>query len=1027
MNVSKQNHGIPSINKIIINKKECYISIDDIPLSAQALTALMLSKKTKFLLWIARDIHEMEKLHETINTFNTDYTSIYSLKPFCHDPVIIGDHIRFLNEMKQNKKFIIITNRLALNNNLPSLEQAKSALINLTVNDQIQPNDLISWMINNGYKNEIEVYTQGSFSRRGGIIDCWSAGALHPVRIEFFDDTIESIRIFNSQTQCSLEKINNLNISAINIPQENGVTILDYISLNKIIVNHPEFTEKSDVINSGFSYFNTKLKPIGINFSPFAAEDSRKKFIQEICLKKLKNNDIYFYFETSGTRKRFCNLYKNIEGFNKINIRQGVIYESSFNHLKNEIIISEHDFYQYSGYRNRKSRITKHYNKQERVSEVSDIQPGDYVVHVEYGVGKYLGIVETKSNNRNIESLCIEYANENKIYLAVNQAHLLTRYKGTNKKSPKISTLGSKKWINDRNNTEISVKDLASLLLETQANRKTKKGFKFAADCPLQIEFEKSFPYQETEDQITACKELKSDMEKRLPMDRLLCGDVGFGKTEVAMRCAFKAFMNGKQIAVLVPTTILAQQHYYSFIERMAPYTVNIEMISRFRSKQQQKKILMDVNNGIINILIGTHRILSKDVNFKDLGLVIIDEEQRFGVKAKEKLKLIRSQIDIITMSATPIPRTLYMGLTGVRDLSTISTAPQKRQPIETSVKQYNKTEIKKYIEREIERNGQVFYLHNRVKSIYNVEEKLKKLLPNIRIAVAHGQMHENELSQIMQKFIERYYDVLICTTIIENGVDIPNCNTIIIENADKFGLSELYQLRGRVGRSTNKAFAYFMLSEESIINNIANDRMEAIKRYSGLGSGLSLAIRDLEIRGSGNMLGSKQSGHISAVGFDLYCQLLKRTIAILKGKNPPPLINVSIQIDFLDFSPSSNNQNNGAFIPYSYIEDENIRLRVYQKLSALSDKKEILILKKEIKDRFGKIPFPLTRLLLISELRIISSHKKIKTINVKKLQIIITHKSGYIMKNNHHLLLEKQKPTALLRQLNKKISEITI
>ena len=1025
MNVTNQNQSMPSTNEIIINKNYSYFSMLDTPLSSQALTALVLSKQTSSLLWITENISEMEKLYENINTFNSNNTSIYLLRPFCHDPVIIGENIRLLNKLKKNNKLIIITCISALQNNLPKLENVEKSLVNLNLKTYILLDDLIKWLIKNGYKNQIEVYSQGEFSHRGGIIDCWPTGNFHPVRIEFFDDKIESIRIFNSQTQCSLEKINEIEISAVNITQSDCVSIIEYLPSDKIIVNHPEFNQKAEIINHDFKFYDTKLKPIGINFSPLEAEKNRRKFVENLCFNDIKNNKIFFYFETLGTKNRFKELYKDINNFEKINIRKGVVFESSINCEKSEIIICENDFYKYNNYRSFQSKYLKHYKKQERISEAADIQPGDYVVHVEYGVGKYLGIVETRSNKKNIECLCIEYANKTKIYLQVTQAHLLTRYKGTNKKTPKPHILGSKKWIKDRDNAESSAKDLAAILLENQAKRKTEAGYKYGDDCPLQIEFESSFPYQETDDQLNACKELKNDMQKKIPMDRLLCGDVGFGKTEVAMRCAFKAIMNDKQVAVLVPTTILAQQHFYTFTERMAPFSINIEMISRFRSKKQQKDILTNIQSGKIDLLIGTHRILSNDVKFNDLGLVIIDEEQRFGVKAKEKLKMIASKTDVITMSATPIPRTLYMGLTGVRDFSTISSAPQKRQPIETLIKVYKESEIIKHVDREIKRNGQVFYLHNRVKSIYSVEYKLRKLFPNLKIAIAHGQMNEYELSKIMENFINKSFDILICTTIIENGVDIPNCNTIIIDNADKFGLSELYQLRGRVGRSSNKAFAYLILSETSQINNVAKDRMNAIQRYSGLGSGLRLATRDLEIRGAGNILGSKQSGHISAVGFDLYCQLLKRTIAILKGDVPPPIIDVSIQIDFINFSPSSGDKDNGAYIPFNYIEDENIRLQLYQRLSSICSKKEIIMIKNEIKDRFGKIPNEIIRLLLISELRIKAAEKKIKTINIRDLKIIIKNKNGYIQKNNNHIVLEKQKSTSLLKEIIKIISEI--
>ncbi|MDH3982426.1 MAG: helicase-related protein, partial [Kiritimatiellaceae bacterium] len=514
------------------------------------------------------------------------------------------------------------------------------------------------------------------------------------------------------------------------------------------------------------------------------------------------------------------------------------------------------------------------------------------------------------------------------------------------------------------------------------------------------------------------------DMEKLRPMDRLLCGDVGFGKTEVAMRAAFKAVMDGMQVAVLVPTTVLAQQHYDSFIERMAAFPVCIDMVSRFRTKSQQNKTIFQTLEGEVDILIGTHRILSKDVNFKNLGLVIIDEEQRFGVTAKEHLKELRKQVDLITMSATPIPRTLYMSLTGVRDLSTIKTAPQERQPVDTNVMPYDEEIIVEAIRAEMHRNGQIFYLHNRVKTIHTVETKLMALIPEARIAVAHGQMNEKELSEIMHAFVEGRFDVLLCTTIIESGVDIPNCNTMIVENAERFGLSDLYQLRGRVGRSNHKAFVFMMLTPGGDLIDAARDRMNAIKRYTGLGSGFRLALRDLELRGAGNMLGAKQSGHISAVGFDLYCQLLKRTIAIMQGKRPPPLMDVTVKIDFLDLSPKSGSRENGAFIPYEYIEDENLRLRLYQRISALATKQEIILMKREIKDRFGKLPQEVQRLMLIAELRIVAADHGLKSVIVRNDQIMMSKEKQYKTFGGRHPVLNRDKTTPMLKEIIQLVQE---
>ncbi|HEY5653697.1 MAG TPA: transcription-repair coupling factor, partial [Pontiella sp.] len=701
----------------------------------------------------------------------------------------------------------------------------------------------------------------------------------------------------------------------------------------------------SKPINTGFRFYDTNLVATSFDTPPKDAEAARHKFVNQRCLEASSGWNIHFFFETEGTLTRFRELYCELHGFQHLHLHHGVLHESTIDHDRRIIVVTESDFYAYHTNRSAHARTAKRFQKQERVSEAADIQPGDFVVHIEHGVGKYLGIVETSFSGKSMEVLSIEYAKGEKVYLPVTQAHLLTRYKGMGKHVPKPHTLGGRKWRNDKEQAQVAVQDLAAKLLQTQAERQAKRGYRFSKDTAMQAEFEAAFPYTETTDQITATEELKRDMEKLRPMDRLLCGDVGFGKTEVAMRAAFKAVMDNMQVAILVPTTILAQQHYDTFIERMAAFPIRVDMVSRFRTRAQQNKTLAKTLSGEVDILIGTHRLLSKDVNFSNLGLVIIDEEQRFGVTAKEHLKETWKQVDVITMSATPIPRTLYMSMTGIRDLSTIKTAPQERQPVDTIVIPYDERIIAEAIRTELHRDGQVFYLHNRVKTIHLIENKLRALVPEARIAVAHGQMGEKELSEIMHAFMKGRFDVLLCTTIIESGVDIPNGNTMIIENAERFGLSDLYQLRGRVGRSNHKAFAYMMLSPGGDMIDAARDRMNAIKRYTGLGSGFRLAVRDLELRGAGNMLGANQSGHISAIGFDLYCQLLKRSIALMQGKKPPPLMDVIVKLDFLDLSPKSGNSENGAFIPYDYIEDENLRLRLYQRISALATKHEILLI----------------------------------------------------------------------------------
>ncbi|NLX26624.1 MAG: transcription-repair coupling factor [Lentisphaerae bacterium] len=1041
-----------------------YAQVADAPLSAQALLCLDLFQTTGTnILWVAADVREMERLHESIKTLerrrsfqlrcapttadNAEIpklarshsgvcdrepsSTILLFQPLEKDPAVFGEHLKLVQHLSEQKPFIIVSCPCAMEQEVPSSGKSDQAVRTLKRNESYALNELTQWMSEAGYEFGVEVYAQGEAALRGGILDCWPPGSPRPVRIEFFGDEIDSIRYFDDQTQCSIEKIDSVQLPQLDFgfAGDETCSIIDLLPENTLIVNpdttkavaDPSIVHRQSEINNletGFSFYDTALQAVSIDLSPKTAERSRRQFVEQRCADTADGWTVHLFFETRGTLARFVELYQEIEGFGALQLHHGVLHESAIDRTRKILIITESDFFAYHTNRSAHARTSKRFQKQERISEAADIQPGDFVVHVEHGVGKYLGIVETAFSGKSMEVLSIEYAKGEKVYLPVTQAHLLTRYKGMGKNAPKPHTLGGRKWRNDKAGAEEAVQDLAAKLLQTQAEREAKQGYAFSKDTAMQAEFEAAFPYTETADQLSSAAELKKDMEKTRPMDRLLCGDVGFGKTEVAMRAAFKAVMDGMQVAVLVPTTVLAQQHYDTFTERIAAFPLRVDMVSRFRTHAQQNKTLRDTALGEVDILIGTHRLLSKDVEFKNLGLVIIDEEQRFGVEAKEHLKELRRQVDVITMSATPIPRTLYMSLTGVRDMSTIQTAPQERQPVDTKVIPYDEEIIAAAIRAELHRGGQVFYLHNRVKTIHLVDNRLRALVPEARIAVAHGQMGEKELSEIMHAFVQGRFDVLLCTTIIESGVDIPNCNTLFVENAERFGLSDLYQLRGRVGRSNHKAFAYFMLSPGGDIIDAARDRMNAIQRYTGIGSGFRLAMRDLELRGAGNLLGAKQSGQISAVGFDLYCQLLRRTIAIMQGKKPPPLMEVTVKLDFLDLSPATGNTESGAFIPYHYIEDENLRLRLYQRISALATKQEIDLIKMEIIDRFGKLPPEVQRLMLIAQLRIDAADRDIKSVIVRDRTVMLSRENDYVTVAGRHPRLREETPTAMLKEL---------
>lgn len=607
----------------------------------------------------------------------------------------------------------------------------------------------------------------------------------------------------------------------------------------------------------------------------------------------------------------------------------------------------------------KKKRPSKQLSNAERIKNYSELNIGDYVVHINHGIGKYLGIVTLEIDGAHKDYLHVKYSGNDKLYVPVEQIDQIQKYVGGDDHDPKIYSLGGSEWKKVKSKVESSVKDIAADLIKLYAKREATSGYAFNRDNDMHREFDSLFPYQETEDQLRAIEEIKQDMEKPRPMDRLLCGDVGYGKTEVAIRAAFKAVMDGKQVAILVPTTILAQQHYETMRERFQDYPIEIEVLSRFRSKKEQNQTVKKLKDGIVDIIIGTHRLLSKDIVFRDLGLLIVDEEQRFGVSHKEKIKQLKANVDVLTLTATPIPRTLHMSMLGVRDLSVIETPPENRFPVQTYVVEYSGALVREAIERELSRGGQIYFLFNQVQGIEQMAEQIRLLVPDARVAIAHGQMKEAELEGVMIDFLEGEFDVLVSTTIIETGVDIPNVNTLIIYNADKMGLSQLYQLRGRVGRSNRMAYAYFTYQRDKVLTEVAEKRLQAIKEFTELGSGFKIAMRDLSIRGAGNLLGAEQHGFITSVGFDLYSQLLKEAIDELKGARPKEEssgLEVDLHVD--------------AYIPESYIKDGKQKIEMYKKVNAVQTLEDVQELEEEFLDRFGNLPQPVRRLLTVAKLK---------------------------------------------------------
>lgn len=654
-----------------------------------------------------------------------------------------------------------------------------------------------------------------------------------------------------------------------------------------------------------------------------------------------------------------------------------------------------------------KRKATRRGNKKGtgKIKSFTELKLGDYVVHVNHGIGVYKGIKQLESQGTKKDYLVLEYNSGDTLYVPVEQLDLVQKYIGGEGKTPKINKLGSSEWAKARSKVKKSVEDIAEDLVKLYAIRSTLKGHKYPPDTPWQMQFEDEFPYQETPDQLVAIEDIKKDMESDKSMDRLLCGDVGYGKTEVALRAAFKCVMDSKQVAILVPTTILAEQHYKNMIKRFSDFPVKIDMISRFRTPTQVKQTLKALREGNLDIIVGTHKLLQKDVEFKDLGLLIIDEEQRFGVTHKEKIKELKKNIDVLTLSATPIPRTLHMSLTGVRDISIIETPPEERYPIQTYVVDFNDQLIRDAIIREMNRDGQVFFVYNRVETISDMATYIQKLVPEAKIAIAHGQMTERELEKVVLEFVDKKYDILLCTTIIETGIDIQNANTMIITDADKMGLSQLYQLRGRVGRTNRIAYAYFTYTKDKILTEVAEKRLKAIKDFTELGSGLKIAMRDLEIRGAGNIMGAAQCGHMASVGYDLYCRMLEEAVMLIKGDvdKEPVETTVEMKID--------------AYIPASYIQDETQKIQVYKKIASIESFDHMLDVIEEIEDRYSNIPPSVYNLIHIAYLKALARDIGVVEIKDTGIQILITFKDkSYLTSEMVRYILEHHKKKIMFK-----------
>ena len=842
-----------------------------------------------------------------------------------------------------------------------------------------------------GYRRVPTVESEGDYSVRGGIVDAWSPGDEFPVRAEFFGETLESLRSFNPATQISVGRIDFAEL----LPADDGMedaegngrfaTILDMVPDGSAVlaIEHNSYSlagvagqgealrrfavvYTGDPAPRGVPGFAFQTSPLpgfaelgpGEAHHPELFDAARARLAQHVEAAKAKGSLVAKIDDLSG------GFEIGPQGSG------GLVVET-----KSDRVFAK---------RRASVRPSRTENAGARLSDFEELDPGEYVVHVDYGVGRFVGSSEIQVDGKRSEVFTIEYADGAKLHVPADHAHLISRYVGVKGETVRLHRLDGKRWNRDKAEAQKAITDLAASLLRTQASRETTPGYSYDVNCDGMQAFEAAFPYEETPDQLAAIEAVKRDLSSTKPMDRLICGDAGYGKTEVAMRAAYIAAMNGRQVAVLAPTTVLAEQHFETFTSRFDGTPVRIESVSRFQSHGTHDATFKRLENGVCDIVIGTHAILSSKIRFHDLGLIIIDEEQRFGVRHKEFLKSLRATADVLTMSATPIPRTLYLSMTGARDLSLLRTAPRERTAVELHIVRDSDDVVASAIEAELARGGQAYFLHNRVMSIGRVAKRLEKLVPNARIVVAHGQMDAVSLARKMRDFEQGKYDVLLSTTIIESGIDIPRANTIIIDEADHFGLADLYQLRGRVGRSAAQGRAYLLLPASGSVDSEARERLAALQKHGGLGAGFGLAVRDLEIRGAGNLLGSQQSGHIATIGFTLYCQLLQRTIAMMRGEKPKEIVDVRLNIDFIDLSPSDPESADAAALPYGYVEEDVQRMSFMKRLAEASDAKAVKAIADELADRFGELPPAAERLILLSKLRVECAKAGIGHVDVK-------------------------------------------
>lgn len=1010
--------------------------------SAKILFTASLFKKEKQILVLFNDEKSLDEANAELSILGLS-EKIIPISNFSFESLQVK-----LTEISKRDNFIIAAPYSLLLQKFPQKENLNKNIITIELESEINYENLIEQLNLLNYQRENFVSTPGEYSKRGAIVDFWSYSEKNPVRLEFNGNYVESIRWFDPDSQRSIEPITSVTLAKEFINGgSNGLSsnIFDYLSnpivlasqfeLNALrltngftgVSNSEEVFLDEDDLPEEISEAHVDSNPLK-NYNPsLLIENSNARWIIEDEL-ALSEKIIHLGFSDSPTiNSKYEILLQTIKKYASSNYKiiltsENEIQSSRLRDLLIELNSETHELLVSgkikietlpikSGFIHQQSKIllltdyqifnkpyrtrvvTKQKIARSKAKSFASIKKGDFVVHENYGIGKYVGLETIKIGDVNQETMKILYAEDGVVYVNLNYLHLVKRYSSQEKLAPTLSTLGTAEWQNTKQRAKKKIKEAARELISLYARRKAAKGFSFGSDTVWQKELEASFIYEDTDDQIKVTEEVKKDMEAENPMDRLVCGDVGFGKTEIAVRAAFKAAQDGRQTAILVPTTILAEQHYNTFRDRLSQFPITVAALSRFQTKKEQKEIIEGLANGKIDVVVGTHRLLSKDIVFKDLGLLIIDEEHRFGVMAKEKLRTLKHNVDTLTLTATPIPRTLNLSLLGARDLSIIATPPPNRQPIYTTVSTFDIQKIKSWIKNELARNGQVYFVHDRVESIDKLAAYLNKYIPDVRIGIAHGQMKPSQLEKVIHGFLNKQFDVLLSTKIIESGIDIPNVNTIIVNRADRFGLAELHQLRGRVGRAARQAYAYFIVPSLNSINKKALRRLQAIEEFTELGAGFNISMRDLEIRGAGNLLGIEQTGFVNDIGFDLFVKLINEAVEELKYEEfkdifqnlPKPKEKTDPTIDtYFEIG-----------IPQTYMPEQTDRLNFYNALYSASSPEEIEDLVAEMKDRFGALPIQVSHLISTAALKFYASQALFERVIIQRKNIFIVLPKG--------------------------------